>query len=71
MLLLAITERSFYGLQNWWLSVWSNANASTVVSFIPKNCWSQNYEMNNLGIFLSFVELVFRELLNPALGTTM
>ncbi|DBA72204.1 TPA: hypothetical protein ACH3X2_010602 [Trebouxia sp. C0005] len=30
MLLLAVTERSFYGLQNWWLSVWSNANASTV-----------------------------------------
>ncbi len=33
MLLLAVTERSFYGLQNWWLSVWSNANASTVVSW--------------------------------------
>ncbi len=32
MLLLAVTERSFYGLQNWWLSVWSNANAATVVS---------------------------------------
>ena len=31
MLLLALTERSFYGLQNWWLSVWSNANASTAV----------------------------------------
>ncbi len=33
MLLLAITERSFYGLQNWWLSVWSNANAAVVSSF--------------------------------------
>ncbi len=33
MLLLAVTERSFYGLQNWWLSVWSNANAATVVSW--------------------------------------
>jgi len=31
MFLLAVTERSFYGLQNWWLSVWSNANASTAV----------------------------------------
>lgn len=32
MLLLAVVERSFYGLQNWWLSVWSNSNAATVVS---------------------------------------
>jgi len=40
MLLLAVTERSFYGLQNWWLSVWSNANAATVVSWrlFPAAC---------------------------------
>ena len=31
MLLLAVVERSFFGLQNWWLSVWSNANATTPV----------------------------------------
>ena len=29
---LAVGERSFYGLQNWWLSVWSNANAAQVVA---------------------------------------
>ena len=33
MLLLALAERAFFGLQNWWLSVWSNANASTLVSW--------------------------------------
>ena len=33
MLLLALTERAFFGLQNWWLSVWSNANASTLVGW--------------------------------------
>lgn len=31
MLLLAVAERSFFGLQNWWLSVWSNANSATPV----------------------------------------
>lgn len=31
MLLLAIGERSFFGLQNWWLSVWSNTNAAQVL----------------------------------------
>ncbi|KAL0032002.1 hypothetical protein WJX77_000079 [Trebouxia sp. C0004] len=30
MLLLAVTERSFYGLQNWWLSVWSNASTAGI-----------------------------------------
>ena len=30
MVLLAVGERSFFGLQNWWLSVWSNANAAQV-----------------------------------------
>ena len=30
MILLAVGERSFFGLQNWWLSVWSNANAAQV-----------------------------------------
>lgn len=35
MLLLAAAERSVYGLQNWWLSVWSNANVATpVYSFV-------------------------------------
>lgn len=45
MLLLAVVERSFYGLQNWWLSVWSNSNAATVVSctfallqILPTHC---------------------------------
>lgn len=40
MLLLAIMERSVYGLQNWWLSVWSNANAAALVHlFLCTTCF--------------------------------
>ena len=30
LLLLAIAERTSFGFQNWWLSVWSNANSEVV-----------------------------------------
>lgn len=30
MVLLAAGERTMYGIQNWWLSVWSNAGVEQV-----------------------------------------